>query len=107
MPGSNSSTWVKGSVVDPDPESDPDPELFAGSGSGINHFGSGSDLIPNFSAKKSHFFNQIAQKIGIFSTYIYVHIKYVYIYVNAHIYVHIHTYTHTHTLHIHIHTYIL
>jgi hypothetical protein len=55
-----------GSVVEPDPESD--PELFAGSGSGINHFGSGSGLIPNFSVKKSHFFNQIAQKIGIFST---------------------------------------
>ncbi len=35
---------------------DPDPELFAGSGSGINHFGSGSGLIPNFSVKKSHFF---------------------------------------------------
>ncbi len=83
------------------------PELFEGSGSGINSFGSG--LIPNFSVKKSQFFNQIAQKIGIFSTYIYVHIKYVYIYVNAHIYVHIHTYTyttHTHTLHIHIHTYV-
>jgi hypothetical protein len=47
-----------------------DPELFAGSGSGINHFGSGSGLIPNFSVKKSHFFNQIAQKIGKFSTYI-------------------------------------
>jgi hypothetical protein len=51
-----------------------DPELFAGSGSGvgsgINHFGSGSgqsgsgmNLIPNFSVKKSHFLNQIAQKI--------------------------------------------
>jgi hypothetical protein len=71
------------SVVDPDP----DPELFAGSGvgSGINHFGSGQsgsgmNLIPNFSVKKSHFLNQIAQKIGIFSTYINVHIKYVYIY---------------------------
>jgi len=68
-----------------------DPELFAGSGSGvgsgINHFGSGSgqsgsgmNFIPNFSVKKSHFLNQIAQKMGIFSTYIYVHIKYVYIY---------------------------
>jgi hypothetical protein len=55
--------FVETSVVDPDPESDPDPELFAGSGSGINHFGSGSALIPNFSVKKSHFFNQIAQKI--------------------------------------------
>ncbi len=86
--------------MDPDPESDPDPvgsgrirsdpELFAGSGSGvgsgINHFGSGSgqsgsgmNFIPNFSVKKSHFLNQIAQKMGIFSTYIYVHIKYVYI----------------------------
>ncbi len=52
---------------------DPDPELFAGSGSGvgsgINHFGSGSgqsgsgmNFIPNFSVKKSHFLNQIAQK---------------------------------------------
>ncbi len=76
-----------GSVVDPDPESD--PELFArsGVGSGINHFGSGSgqsgsgmNFIPNFSVRKSHFLNQIAQKMGIFSTYIYVHIKYVYIY---------------------------
>jgi hypothetical protein len=45
-----------------------DPELFAGSGSGINHFGSGSGLIPNFSVKKPHFFIQIAQKIRIFST---------------------------------------
>ncbi len=50
-----------------------DPELFAGSGvgSGINHFGSGSgqsgsvmNFIPNFSVKKSHFLNQIAQKNG-------------------------------------------
>jgi hypothetical protein len=57
-----------------------DPELFEGSGSGINSFGSGSGLIPNFSVKKSHFFNQIAQKIGKFSTYIYVDIKYVFIY---------------------------
>jgi hypothetical protein len=59
-----------------------DPELFegSGSGSGINSFGSGSFLIPNFCVKKSHFFNQIAQKIGNFSTYIYVHIKYVFIY---------------------------
>jgi hypothetical protein len=59
-----------------------DPELFegSGSGSGINSFGSGSFLIPNFCVKKSHFFNQIAQKIGKFSTYIYVHIKYVFIY---------------------------
>jgi hypothetical protein len=49
-----------------------DPELFAGSGSGsgINHFGSGSGFIPNFSVNKSHFFNQIAQKIGIFTTYL-------------------------------------
>jgi hypothetical protein len=80
------ATYVTTSVVDPD------PELFAGSGSGvgsgINHFGSGSgqsgsgmNFIPNFSVKKSHFLNQIAQKMGIFSTYIYVHIKYVYIYV--------------------------
>jgi hypothetical protein len=67
---------AKTSVVDPDP----DPELFEGSGSGINSFGSGSFLIPNFCVKKSHFFNQIAQKIGKFSTYIYVHIKYVFIY---------------------------
>jgi hypothetical protein len=34
-----------------------DPELFAGSGSGINHFGSGQsgsgmNFIPNFSVKK-------------------------------------------------------
>jgi hypothetical protein len=66
-----------------------DPELFAGSGvgSGINHFrsgsgqsGSGMNFIPNFSVEKSHFLNQIAQKMEIFSTYIYVHIKYVYIY---------------------------
>jgi hypothetical protein len=79
-----------------------------GSGSGINSFGSGSGLIPKFSVKKSHFFNQIAQKIGIFSTYIYVHIKYVYIYVNAHIYVHIHTYTyttHTHDIHTYVYIY--
>ncbi len=77
-------------------------------GSGINHYRSGSDLIPNFSVKKSHFFNQIVQKIGIFSTYIYVHIKYryVYIYVNAHIYVHIHTYTYTTHTHTHIYTYV-
>jgi hypothetical protein len=59
-----------------------DPELFegSGSGSGINSFGSGSFLIPNFCVKKSHFFNKIAQKIGKFSTYIYVHIKYVFVY---------------------------
>jgi hypothetical protein len=37
---------------------DPDPELFAGSGSGsgINHFGSGSDLYPTF-LLKSHIFS--------------------------------------------------
>jgi hypothetical protein len=91
------------SVADPDPglgafltsvwiRIRSDPELFAGSGSGIgsgiNHFGygsgqsgSGMNFIPNFSVKKSDFLNQIAQKMGIFSTDIYVHIKYVYIYV--------------------------
>ncbi len=40
----------KSSVVDPD------PELFAGSGSGLNHFGSGSDLYPTF-LLKSHIFS--------------------------------------------------
>ncbi len=50
-----------------------------GSGSGQSE--SGMSFIPNFSVKKSHFLNQIAQKMGIFSTYKYVHIKYVYIYV--------------------------
>jgi hypothetical protein len=84
-----------------------DPELFAGSGSGvgsgINNFGSGMNFIPNFSVRESHFLNQIAQKIGIFSTYIYVHIKYVYIYICkcthicTHTHIHIHyTYTYTH-----------
>jgi hypothetical protein len=58
-----SESCVGGSVVD--------PELFEGSGSGINSFGSGSGLIPNFSVKKSHFFNQIAQKIGIYLAHIY------------------------------------
>jgi hypothetical protein len=56
------------------------PELFEGSGSETIYSASGSGLIPNFSVKKSHFFNQIVQKIGKFSTYIYVHIKYVFIY---------------------------
>ena len=80
-----------------------DPELFAGSGSGINHFGSGSGLIPNFSVKKSHFFNQIAQKIGIFSanTYICTHKICIYIckctHICTHTHIHIHyTYTYTH-----------
>jgi hypothetical protein len=54
-----------GSVVDPDP----DPELFEGSGSGINSFGSGSDqaqfgmnLIPNFSVKINVFSTECGKK---------------------------------------------
>jgi hypothetical protein len=48
-----------------------DPELFAGSG---------MNLKPNFSVKKSHFLNQIAQKLEYLAhthTYIYI---YIYIY---------------------------
>jgi hypothetical protein len=53
------------SVADPSVV-DPDPDLFEGSGSGINSFGSGSDqtqfgmnLIPNFSFKNQHFLNKM------------------------------------------------
>jgi hypothetical protein len=85
---------------------DPDPDLFEGSGSGINSFGSGSGLIPNFSVKKPHFFNQMHKKSENLAIYICTPKICIYIYVNAHIYVHIHTYTYTTHTHTHIYTYV-
>ncbi len=92
-----------------------DLELFAGSGvgSGINHFGSGSgqpgsgmNLKPNFSGKKSHFLNQMHQKLQYLAHIIYIFMDmHTYMYTYTRTYMCLCTHTHKH-IHTHTHTYI-